>query len=184
MTRNNVLSYFIKDIDIINHADYEQRNLYNYNNKLCSLRIYKKNIIIYEYNYNNKHLSINPYTDNEIVKWFNIKNHFITALIITNKCYKYSYSNTSGRYISKDIYINYKVCSTGKHKYKKTTYSIVVYYELNKLSIINYYYKFFKYIRKIHNTTVSITSKFTRTEYLNNKYELNYYSKLFRLINN
>jgi hypothetical protein len=105
MTRNNVLSYFIKDIDIINHADYEQRNLYNYNNKLCSLRIYKKNIIIYEYNYKNKNLSINPDTDNEIVKWFNIKNHFITALIITNKFYKYSNSNTSGRYISKYIYI-------------------------------------------------------------------------------
>ena len=166
---NNILSYFIKDIkDATELAFYKQKNhntiIYIlYKNKL----IYKIDNYCYNYIHNIiKSLSF------KFIRKFNICYDYI-------KNYKYLYYKNDN--IIKDYNSNYiKFYFTYKKYLKKTIFSII---RNNKtlLSVLFRYYKKYKYIR-IYYLYTKISTKFTSPQILiPNKYELDYYCKLFNL---
>jgi hypothetical protein len=177
MQKNNVLSYFIKDINNKDHLHYKQQTIYLNNNRIGSLCIFEENKIIFEYNAIYKIIIYS-----EIEKWLSNDNTFrYTGIHKINKFFKSFINNMfKNIHISNDLHIEYSFYNNIYNKWKKCDYAIYTYYKTLKFN--NYYYKFSVYIQKLkYGYSKNIIYK---TIFLNRKYELNYYSKLFRLIKN
>jgi hypothetical protein len=168
---NNVLSYFILNIDKSKHSNYCQINSNNLleiistieQKKLYICEIYTNRIIIWNMNTN-------------IYKLIQFNKILGVA---KNNFFNYKYDNAGVIYYNKDLkmlihnnhYIRYKYY-LNKYKIK---YNFSVYYNSIALFRNNiYYYNMYKIVNKIINTYIN---GFHSKILINNKYEMQYYSR-------